>query len=57
MYNMQNNRTTLGNQLDGIRLVEPDVIERFRSEYPGDPQETIAKICFRDKPPEDTKPA
>lgn len=27
-------RITLGNQLDGIRLVDPDLIAQFRKRYP-----------------------
>ncbi|KAI0980444.1 hypothetical protein GJ496_004336 [Pomphorhynchus laevis] len=33
-HNVQSNWTTLGNQLEGIRLVEPDVVQRFRARYP-----------------------
>jgi len=33
-HNVQPNWTTLGNQLDGIRLIEPDVVRRFRQRYP-----------------------
>ena len=28
------NRITLGNQLDGVRLLDPDVTERFKKRYP-----------------------
>ncbi|XP_071959294.1 N(6)-adenosine-methyltransferase catalytic subunit METTL3-like isoform X2 [Antedon mediterranea] len=34
MHNVQPNWTTLGNQLDGVNLVEPDIIERFNTAYP-----------------------
>lgn len=27
-------RITLGNQLDGIRLVDPELIQQFRQRYP-----------------------
>lgn len=27
-------RVTLGNQLDGIHLLDPDVVARFRKRYP-----------------------
>lgn len=33
-HNVQPNWITLGNQLDGIRLIEPDVVRRFRQRYP-----------------------
>ncbi|CAF1480959.1 unnamed protein product [Rotaria sordida] len=33
-HNVQPNWTTLGNQLDGVRLIEPDVVRRFRQRYP-----------------------
>lgn len=33
-HNVQPNWITLGNQLDGVRLVEPDVVRRFRQRYP-----------------------
>ena len=28
------NRITLGNQLDGVRLLDPDVTARFKKRYP-----------------------
>ncbi|XP_072013458.1 N(6)-adenosine-methyltransferase catalytic subunit METTL3-like isoform X2 [Amphiura filiformis] len=34
MHNVQPNWVTLGNQLDGIHIVEPDMIERFKVVYP-----------------------
>ncbi|XP_033125351.1 N6-adenosine-methyltransferase catalytic subunit-like [Anneissia japonica] len=34
MHNVQPNWTTLGNQLDGVNLIEPDMIERFNTAYP-----------------------
>jgi mRNA m6A methyltransferase catalytic subunit len=33
-HNIQTNWITLGNQLDGVRLVEPDVVEAFKVRYP-----------------------
>ena len=33
-HNVQPNWLTLGNQLDGVRLLEPDVVERFKVKYP-----------------------
>ena len=29
-----NCRITLGNQLDGIRLIDPDVVREFKKRYP-----------------------
>jgi len=34
MHNVQPNWITLGNQLAGVNLVEPDVIKRFQERYP-----------------------
>lgn len=33
-HNVQPNWVTLGNQLDGIHLLDPDVVARFKSRYP-----------------------
>ncbi|XP_071477767.1 N(6)-adenosine-methyltransferase catalytic subunit METTL3-like [Diadema antillarum] len=33
-HNIQPNWVTLGNQLDGVHLVEPDTIKRFKEKYP-----------------------
>jgi mRNA (2'-O-methyladenosine-N6-)-methyltransferase len=33
-HNVQPNWITLGNQLDGVRLIESDVVRRFRQRYP-----------------------
>ena len=33
-HNVQPNWITLGNQLDGVRLIEPDVVRRFHQRYP-----------------------
>jgi len=33
-HNVQHNWITLGNQLDGVRLLDPDVVARFRERYP-----------------------
>lgn len=33
-HNVQPNWITLGNQLEGVRLVDPDVVSRFREKYP-----------------------
>ncbi|XP_013403912.1 N6-adenosine-methyltransferase catalytic subunit [Lingula anatina] len=33
-HNIQPNWITLGNQLDGIRLVEPDIVKRYKKRYP-----------------------
>ena len=33
-HNVQPNWITLGNQLDGVHLVVPDVVRRFRQRYP-----------------------
>ena len=35
-------RLTLGNQLDGVRLMEPDVVERFKTKYPSGIQSLTA---------------
>lgn len=34
MHNVQPNWVTLGNQLDGVHLVEPELIKRFKEKYP-----------------------
>ncbi|XP_065184529.1 N6-adenosine-methyltransferase catalytic subunit-like [Sycon ciliatum] len=33
-HNVQPNWVTLGNQLDGVRLVDPDMVERYKKAYP-----------------------
>jgi len=33
-HNVQHNWITLGNQLDGVRLLDPEVVNRFRERYP-----------------------
>lgn len=33
-HNVQPNWITLGNQVDGVRLVDPDLIQAFREKYP-----------------------
>lgn len=33
-HNIQPNWITLGNQVDGIRLVDPELIESFKKRYP-----------------------
>lgn len=33
-HNVQKNWVTLGNQLDGVHLVEPEMVARFRQSYP-----------------------
>ncbi|KAK3581084.1 hypothetical protein CHS0354_033872 [Potamilus streckersoni] len=33
-HNVQPNWITLGNQLEGVRLVDPDIVKRFREKYP-----------------------
>ncbi|CAH1780289.1 unnamed protein product [Owenia fusiformis] len=33
-HNVQPNWVTLGNQVDGVKLVEPDVVMRFKRRYP-----------------------
>lgn len=33
-HNVQPNWITLGNQLDGIHLLDPDVVARFKQRYP-----------------------
>ena len=33
-HNVQRNWVTLGNQLDGVRLVDPDMVARFKKAYP-----------------------
>lgn len=43
-HNVQKNWTTLGNQLDGIKLCEADVIDLFNSVYPGDIKDALAKL-------------
>ncbi|XP_057302452.1 N6-adenosine-methyltransferase catalytic subunit-like [Hydractinia symbiolongicarpus] len=34
MHNVQPNWVTLGNQLSGVNLIEPDVVKRFKERYP-----------------------
>lgn len=34
MHNVQPNWVTLGNQLDGVHLVEPELIKKFQEKYP-----------------------
>ncbi|XP_078607797.1 N(6)-adenosine-methyltransferase catalytic subunit METTL3-like isoform X1 [Branchiostoma floridae x Branchiostoma japonicum] len=34
MHNVQPNWVTLGNQLDGVHLVDPEMVDRFRQRYP-----------------------
>lgn len=41
-HNVQPNWLTLGNQLDGVRLMEPDVVERFKTKYPSGIQSLTA---------------
>ncbi len=38
-------RVTLGNQLDGVKLLEPDVVKAFKKRYP-DGQITWKAISF-----------
>nr|CAD7418538.1 unnamed protein product [Timema cristinae]CAD7419307.1 unnamed protein product [Timema poppensis]CAD7436093.1 unnamed protein product [Timema monikensis]CAD7463950.1 unnamed protein product [Timema tahoe] len=33
-HNVQPNWITLGNQVDGVRLVDPELIQAFRQRYP-----------------------
>ncbi|PAA63820.1 hypothetical protein BOX15_Mlig006303g1 [Macrostomum lignano] len=33
-HNVQPNWITLGNQLDGVKLIDPDVVAKFRAKYP-----------------------
>ncbi|XP_074645216.1 N(6)-adenosine-methyltransferase catalytic subunit METTL3-like [Tubulanus polymorphus] len=33
-HNAQPNWITLGNQLDGVRLLDPEIVKRFREKYP-----------------------
>lgn len=33
-HNIQPNWVTLGNQLEGVHLVDPDTVLRFREKYP-----------------------
>lgn len=33
-HNVQPNWITLGNQLDGVHLLDPEVVERFKKKYP-----------------------
>ncbi|CAH1990985.1 unnamed protein product [Acanthoscelides obtectus] len=47
-HNIQPNWITLGNQVDGIRLVDPDLIENFKKRYP-------TGNCMA-PPPENTHP-
>ncbi|XP_031561596.1 N6-adenosine-methyltransferase subunit METTL3-like [Actinia tenebrosa] len=43
-HNIQPNWITLGNQLDGVHLLEPDVVARFKKRYPdGNPLSTKPK--------------
>uniref|UniRef100_A0A914V9U7 mRNA m(6)A methyltransferase n=1 Tax=Plectus sambesii TaxID=2011161 RepID=A0A914V9U7_9BILA len=54
-HNVQPNWITLGNQLDGVRLVEPDIVARFRDRYPDGncmpkPEEII--LLKQKKPPQ-----
>ncbi|KAJ3280494.1 N6-adenosine-methyltransferase subunit mettl3 [Borealophlyctis nickersoniae] len=43
MHNTRAGWTTLGNQLDGVRIYEPDLLERYNKKYP-DKQATLSKI-------------
>lgn len=42
-HNVQKNWTTLGNQLDGIKLVEQDVIDRYTARYCDQDAQTIQR--------------
>ncbi|XP_046841712.1 N6-adenosine-methyltransferase catalytic subunit-like [Xenia sp. Carnegie-2017] len=42
-HNVQPNWLTLGNQLDGVRLMESDVVERFKVKYPNGIQHLTSK--------------
>ena len=33
-HNVQPNWITLGNQLDGVRLIEPELVRKFKARYP-----------------------
>lgn len=33
-HNLQPNWITLGNQLDGVRLLEPDIVKKYKARYP-----------------------
>lgn len=33
-HNVKPNWITLGNQLDGVRLIQPEVVQRFKTKYP-----------------------
>ena len=39
-HNVQPNWVTLGNQLKGVNLVEPDIHDRFQEAYPHDEMTT-----------------
>eukprot|EP00045_Choanoeca_perplexa_P015755 m.203219 g.203219 ORF g.203219 m.203219 type:complete len:480 (+) comp17070_c1_seq3:125-1564(+) len=43
-HNVQPNWVTLGNQLDGIRLTDPALIDRFKRAYPYPQHETQIKL-------------
>ena len=40
-HNCQPNWVTIGNQLDGINILDPDIAESFWSRYPGGEMETM----------------
>ena len=41
MHNCQPNWMTLGNQLDGVKIIDPDVSESFYQKYPRGDQDTM----------------
>ena len=41
MHNCQPNWMTLGNQLDGIKIIDPDVLESFYAKYPNGEADTM----------------
>ncbi|XP_060597198.1 N6-adenosine-methyltransferase catalytic subunit-like [Ruditapes philippinarum] len=59
-HNVQPNWITLGNQLEGVRLVDPEIVKRFKEKYPdgncmGPPKESPADRDPRDRDPRDLK--
>eukprot|EP00048_Salpingoeca_helianthica_P007968 m.116662 g.116662 ORF g.116662 m.116662 type:complete len:568 (+) comp14472_c1_seq2:953-2656(+) len=48
-HNVQKNWITLGNQLEGVHLVDPDLIDRFKAVYPG-PVEQAQRMLLTGRP-------
>lgn len=46
-HNTQRNWVTLGNQLDGVHLVDPALVRRFRLAYPGPMEDVQRRLLTR----------